>query len=693
MSRTVLLLITTLSLTPLAPAGEWRIRDQHLTSETFNKAELLQGEPIPFTIETATVEGPAMIPNATRDGYIGLLVYFEYAQLQYDIEAAAVDFNTGKVTKFLIPRAINPHIALANIVFDKAGRGYVFMCEPWKGGQLWCYDPAANTVQAVAASPPELGLGHNTMAVPSDGRIYWSTTRSGRIGLASYDPRDGKVRSHGFLGPKFTRGGETRAYKVNAWGDYVYLAMGKIPWYLVAYNVKTQESKVLLEAPSHGRGVWTWDKYAYRRVRKGEKDRVEYFELQGDKVLPLKRNPGRIRQDPSIPKPEIWTEALAPGGDGVSLLCYKLPGTEDWKRVEIEVKTYPQVIKALTALPGHRLLGTAGAYKGNFIYDPITDRGRWMGIIHLSHYCTVVHEGKIYMSGYAGGATYEYDPLRPWTAFKAELGHRPPRINSPQSNPRQVAYLENVSRAHKMWSAVVGADGKLYFAGEVVRQGDGGALGWYDADTGETGGVDWKRLMGFKTYHACAVNDAKTIVLNTRLTRNNLTGERADTAKMFVFDVERKEIVDELEPVKGAVQLGHAFEVMPGKVLSFADMGEKAPGDVLFGVDVKARRVVFRKTVPARFAAYHHGSGGAGLNRAVLAPDGSVWTLAMTEASSRFPALVRIDPVSAEIRVLGRVLGIGAMAFIDDDLYRAIPIRGMAMERFRDIASEDTTRP
>jgi len=53
-------------------------------------------------------------------------------------------------------------------------------------------------------------------------------------------------------------------------------------------------------------------------------------------------------------------------------------------------------------------------------------------------------------------------------------------------DPAKRARLEK-SWAHKMTDGGVGADGKLYFCGEVIRQSNGGALGWYDPATGEGG--------------------------------------------------------------------------------------------------------------------------------------------------------------------------------------------------------------
>jgi hypothetical protein len=90
------------------------------------------------------------------------------------------------------------------------------------------------------------------------------------------------------------------------------------------------------------------------------------------------------------PKPEVFLDNASPSSDGRAVIWYRTPEAkasapkgpppdarpEDlgWKPIRLQVPTYPMSICRLVELPDGRLLGTAGAYEGNFLFDPATGK-------------------------------------------------------------------------------------------------------------------------------------------------------------------------------------------------------------------------------------------------------------------------------------------------------------------------------
>jgi len=56
----------------------------------------------------------------------------------------------------------------------------------------------------------------------------------------------------------------------------------------------------------------------------------------------------------------------------------------DWEAVHLRVPTYPIDTHRLVELPDGRILGTAGAYEGNFLFDPAAGKCTHLGKIPLS---------------------------------------------------------------------------------------------------------------------------------------------------------------------------------------------------------------------------------------------------------------------------------------------------------------------
>ena len=72
--------------------------------------------------------------------------------------------------------------------------------------------------------------------------------RGRKVGLYIYDPKQGKVvKDYGGVGPSHATGVWCRGFGVD--DQYAYLLSGDLPVYLLSVNLKSGETKVLLERP------------------------------------------------------------------------------------------------------------------------------------------------------------------------------------------------------------------------------------------------------------------------------------------------------------------------------------------------------------------------------------------------------------------------------------------------------------
>ncbi len=656
----------------------WKVNPQELSDEAILKAKFLKTERIDVPTDAVTIRGPRFVLNARKDAYILLFTYYDYGIMSNDSEIHAINTRTGEATKFA-PKGINFHGTVEAGKIDSRGR--LFGMPPIKGiGQLWCYDSTENSFRNHGSPKFERGRSFVKSMIIHDDKLWCSVDSRGTVGLWHYDLKTEAFHSYGFIVPKRKLGGETHAYSMSGKGDYIYLAVGKVPWELYAFHVPTGKCEKILEAPAGNAQIWLSDDYAIRRPDPKDNAKMEMHELKDGKATladkewtwhKVSRRRAMASKEagigPHLPRPKLDVSAIRPTADGTSVIRYQLPGEKEWKTVTLKAKTYAQSIKRLAVLPDGLILGSRAPYQGNFLYDTKTGQSDRLGTIKLSQYATVVHDGKVYMSGYPNSPIYEYDPKLPWTAGGVKKpGKKTVRASDPSVNPR-LLLQHTRSGAHKMWDAAVGSDGRVYFSGEAVRHGNGGAFGWWDPKAEEAGALAPKIFSGHKTKHCVAAFGGDQILLSSQTTINNTTGKRPDTAKIFIFDVKQGKITGEMAPIKGARRIGPLIGVSPGKIMGIADTPDRTDvvHSILFGVDLTTRTVAFQKRLLMNGERIFH-QGLHGGQTFLLGPDGYVWTYMGTPYH---PTLVRIHPQTAEITVLGRVKYVGPMAFVGKDLY------------------------
>ena len=114
-----------------------------------------------------------------------------------------------------------------------------------------------------------------------------------------------------------------------------------------------------------------------------------------------------------------------------------------------------------------------------------------------------------------------------------------------------------------MYGAAVGADGRVYFGGILIRNGHGGGLGWWDPAAEEGGGL-WEPFTAYQIHFLCAANEGRQLVLSTKAVRDDKDDTYTpEQGKLFIWDVEQGEIVREIEPIPGAMSTGAILERRP----------------------------------------------------------------------------------------------------------------------------------
>jgi len=675
-------------------AAEWSAVAQPDLKDQLARAPRLAPEKLDAPARGVTSWTFQLIPNPDGKTYDALQWYFKtYSGPTW---LYACDLATGEVKKQRFPDRRQIHMHGGMLAPD--GKYYIVSPDWSKGMNLFVYDPATNELEDRGIIVPDLVGETRRLALAPDGLIYGTGNyrKPRKAGAYCYDWKTNKVvRDYGPVGPAHDPH-SAWGYWIGVCDTHIYIASGKIPWYLVAIDIKSGEEKLLFETrPGGNISIRRMNGGARVSVKADPDAKYEYYWLYHGEAIPKKNNtppwtPFKSPRDKIPPKPEIYRGQVDPTAEGKAFIWYRTPEDkakapkeppkdarpEDlgWKRIELDgVETYPLPIHRLARLPYGRLFGTAQAYIGRFLFDPNTGRGELLGQGGPSIYALAASGDKLYWSGYAGGPVDEFDPSRPWTLLKGgPPGQAPPKNTDPASNPRRVVgSLFNETRVKKMFSAALGADGRIYFGGAGIRDYAGGSFAWYDPKTGEKGGM-WRPFSGYRIYWLTPALEGRCIVASTKTASDELDNyKRPGSARLFVYDTGQRKIVREIVPVAGAHKAGPVVEVAPGRLMGITEDPEVKNGGVLYGVDVNRGEVLFAKKLPdtLRFA-WSHGITQWDYQKG---PRGFVWTTLGN-------VLVRINPQDARVEVIGRLDRNGKMCFVGDDLYLAgdLPVRRLA---------------
>ncbi len=685
---TVLVLFAVL-MPIVAFGGEWKAAEQPDLAKKIAAAPKLNVENLGAPVKTARMDRLLYAPNPDGKSYDLIQIYFKHYGGPNTI--VIMDIGSGEVKQLQIPRS--PHryqFHLCPAVLAPNGKLYISITTSGRR-KICIYDPATNNLKIDALEMPDSLRGpSNRMVLGTDGKLYCSGGHPTRAATAcQIDPATGKVTGYGAIGPSHAPD-NVWAYSIAADNRYIYIVSGKIPWYLVAYDRKTGKSKVLVTTETEGgfvgvrQGDYGCRGFAWKIVGTDGK-RIDYWLHEG-KAIPIKdakesppwREPQGSPPLIDVPaRPEVSRAGGVPDDKGNAEIWYRTaeakakapanapadtpPEKLGWKAFRFNVPIYPQSIIRLTELPDGKILGTAGSYEGCFIYDPAAGQSKHLGKFRLSHYATAIHDGKVYMSGYPTSPLLVYDPSKPWTALKRLSATEMLMDDDPRSNPCMVTRLVQAG-THKMYAAAVGANGKIYFGGRWWRKGKGGGLAWWNPKTQKADGI-WKPFSNYQINSIAAADDGKVIVISTLSVLDTVLGKPTpEQAALFFFDTTEEKITGKLEVVPSAKGTGFIVAVAGGRVFGWTVNPGNKETSIMYGVDVRARKVAFRKTIPFPLPVQIGSNQREGWDFR-LGPDGMIWTFIGKHV------LVRIDPSDASIHPVGRVSVGGRIAFSGKDIY------------------------
>lgn len=594
---------------------------------------------------------------------------------------AIADLGSGELKVENYPVGTNWHLCPRTLAPD--GKVYISTMNRGKVN-IAVYDPAANEMKLdVFPMPAHMRGETHPIICSTDGKVFAGGGHTSQAAaLMMIDPESGALTDFGSCGPTHSPSNAYN-YSMGADDDYVYIASGKIPWYLVAVDRKTKQSTVLAKTATNS-GVIVVKQNAHgvtARVNTGNGARsIDYWCYQG-KITPQTEpcpwsNTGLDLEKNLPPKPEVYTERIVPPtSDDKAEFWVKAnvpniaPDSQHpgWSAFRYDVPLYAAGSDRLIEMPDGRLFGTAGSYLGHYIYDPASGESSYMGKTSLSHYATAIHDNKIWLSGYPSSKLYVFDCTKPWNVSSMGAGPGTELLSheSPDSNPRLLGRFAE-SRCHKMYGAAIGASGHLYFGGRWMRTGNGGGLGWWDPAAAKEAGIH-EPFSAQQITHLCAAGGGKHIAITTvKVVDNVLNKPTPNEGKLFVFDDAKKEIVHEITIEPGIKGPGPIVWAGGNRVIGWTQNPTEPQASFLWGADVEQGEVIWKKPLPFKMPVV------AGSNQEEawdfrLGPDGKIWTFMGADGKT----LVRIDPQTVEIDGVAEVDKAGRIAFSGGHVYLA----------------------
>ncbi len=409
-------------------------------------------------------------------------------------------------------------------------------------------------------------------------------------------------------------------------GDWLYAKVGKAPWRLWGYNLATGEGKMIVETEVfegnhrtiHVRPLEAVGGFQIDVDRPAGGGDGSYWLKDGDltrkdgEVPPWSDKPvASTRHRPGLPFPKPEMRRTPPDADGSVEVTWRFarePEAE-WKSVKFDVIRHPQPIRRMVPLPGNRLFALAESYGQAVLLDIEKSERKPLGQT-MSVYSMNSRDATVYMSGYAGAQIWKYDTDLPWNVRDKprDIGDGATENDGGAdneksgSNPRQVARLQRETKMQNPWGGtVIGGDGKVYTAGWIIRVGNGGALGWWDPGTGESGGLT-DPFSAYPIYWMCGVGDGEAenryLALSTKTTKDDKNPDYTpEQGKVFIFDTRRQQVVREMVPTTVGSH-GPVIEAVPGVVMGFS-RSPNGEGGLFWANDVASGKALWRRPLPA----------------------------------------------------------------------------------------------
>lgn len=617
------------------------------------EAPALRTEKLAQPIRSARAWTTALAPNP-RGGFNFITQLWEYPSTE-PTEYVVVDLQTGKARVFEGP--MGEGYAYANAMYNpenqvRAPNGRIFFGE--YGNRISYYDPADETIKQlgrVLDNSNEDRFPYHFVFGP-DGMLYLGTQGNRLPTLVRLDPDTLQWKVLGRVGKN--RRGYSYAYRIAVDPPWVYVGVGQDPWELVALNAETGESKVLLEA--EGLGFVKFDKRPEGIVAKVShhrdtpKARTELWWCADGKLFPVAdgKEPAALPfkpratapvANPVKDPPQLDTEDLNAASDGTCLVRWQPAGASNaWKDVTFKVNhTQPIGIEGLAALPDGSVMGNGRQYHGFFRYHPETKRTEVFPPHGPSGGPRLLHDGLLYICGYPGSVLFAYDPAKPWTSTRRDLGNR----DASSLNPSHLGHFRAVTDTHYASHLVPSANGRLYLLGRRERTGNGLGIGWYDP-VGKKFGGHHENMENLMPRGLVVLDGADRVVVSAN-------GKEKE-GLLLIFDRELKE-VERVDLKPELTSPGHlCADPSSGGAPTFLGFSSTEP--CVYRYDLAQRKILKKTPLPAEPRA--------------ICPnpkDGSLWFVCGD-------TLLRLDPSALTATAVGTLpLNVGQLAWANGRLY------------------------
>ncbi|MDA1141121.1 MAG: hypothetical protein O3B01_21345 [Planctomycetota bacterium] len=611
-----------------------------------------------------------------------------------------IDLESGEIKKQILP---NGYSAPWGKVWGPDGMLYMGL---WGPAEIMRYDPAKVEYEHLGAIEegerfiPRLTIG-------TDEKIYAQTGQSGHV--FSYDPATGEIAHFGRQGPQ-------RDYHIAYTGsigvddEYIYTTFGNVPMetWTVVTNKNTGEQILLdairgadihqgrlgVTASFGGQNFWLWQGQAI--VRKDDGEPPPWPERE----LPLRQAAPEIKG-----KPELLPNSTLVDVDGSTTLYYRLDEDDAWRTISYQVETETVILKRAETLPDGRIIASTEGYEGFYSLNPDSGDFKFCGIGNGSVSSVHVAEEKMYVAAYPGGTGLSvWDTSKPWNLSRMTPELPILQITDPESNPRKYGRWHRAGNFQFTNALMQGKDGTLYAALHGERHNVGGILCWWNLESGEQGHL----REPFGLYDIASGTSAQhgSKFVYSSFTVKGLEGEPIpETARLFVFDTERKELDWYIEPFEGIDCTGLVEETQPGELLLATARGAdwnykthpewhvRHQGSILYKIDMKTRKVTDRVELPGLLGGRRDYFWHIDFRKG---PDGMVYTFynepgcehskearAWLEQNQHDPVascrvdaypgtqLVRIDPSTLEVTAIADVHPPSDITFAGRDIYVA----------------------
>ena len=427
------------------------------------------------------------------------------------------------------------------------------------------------------------GLGTAmSLAEGPDGAIYAATYPQSQ--LLAFDPDARKLTHLGRLDPA-----EQYPSRLAVHADgWVYAGIGTARANVVAFNVATKERRQLIDEADRATGMG--------EVHLGQDGQI-YGRLPGKAWLRLHEGAAEPVEEPSpkAPLPNIyWGSLYGALPDGSTVTAFDLPGKSfeiaapDRQRTRrtFDYESAGALITSLEPGPDGKVYGSTCHPFRLLACDTktgdVTNLGG-LGAVGGGNFCAMaVLDGLVYGAEYAGGRLYAYNPAAPWKDTGDE-----------EANPRLLAqYAAAICRPR---TAIALHDRKLVvYAGFAGYGLVGGGIGFYDAAKDEAALLENEDLLpGHSAITLRALPDGR-LVGGTSVGAPGGGHPTATTARLFLMDLEPRQVVFSIEPVAGASEI-NCIEVAPdGKVYGITNTTQ------LFVFDPESQTVVHTQDLGGR---------------------------------------------------------------------------------------------